>query len=83
MRYALPAFCSFVFAACDHQVDRITGKRKAVPRRLCREDCELMKYDVCREENINSKHDAFLRVSSRLHGLICPTFMAESVPGAT
>uniref|UniRef100_H2Z715 Protein kinase domain-containing protein n=1 Tax=Ciona savignyi TaxID=51511 RepID=H2Z715_CIOSA len=59
-RYAFPAFCSFVFAPCNLRIDDISGKKKAKPVKLCREDCELMKYDVCRNEFLNSAVDPFL-----------------------
>jgi len=34
--------CYFLFAMCDPSVDE--------PLPLCREDCEILKYDICRKE---------------------------------
>ncbi|XP_078488058.1 inactive tyrosine-protein kinase transmembrane receptor ROR1 [Ciona intestinalis] len=59
-RYAFPAFCSFVYAPCELHFDPLNGKKKATPVKLCREDCELMKYDICRTEFLNSADDKFL-----------------------
>ena len=59
--HAYPAFCNFVFSPCEHKLDS-DGKSKAVPIKVCREDCELMKYDVCLNEYAKSKKDGFLKV---------------------
>ena len=43
---AVPAFCYYIFRPCVIRENNVIRRSE----RLCREDCELLKRDVCREE---------------------------------
>nr|XP_039262320.1 inactive tyrosine-protein kinase transmembrane receptor ROR1-like [Styela clava] len=64
-RHAIPALCYFVFPVCDNgdEVLRaIRGKQTAEEKatKLCREDCELLMNDVCKNEFKNPDDDVFM-----------------------
>ena len=40
--YALPSICLSTFAICD--------KKKAKPKKICRDECEILEHKVCRNE---------------------------------
>ena len=57
-KFALPAFCYFVFPQCDKSSSNVFHKSK----RLCREDCNILKNDVCFNEFVNNTKDPYLKV---------------------
>jgi len=59
-RFLLPAFCHFVFPQCNASSD---GQKASPGARLCREDCELLKSDTCRNEYLRKDNDVFIKVS--------------------
>ena len=42
--FAVPSLCFAAFPLCDDQ------SGKPVPRKLCRDECEVLENDVCRVE---------------------------------
>ena len=71
----LPAFCHFVFTPCH------IGKKGDIKRgnRLCREDCQLLKHDVCHKEFIERNENSFLEVSSPFYLGTSAFFLITSV----
>nr|CAB3265672.1 tyrosine-protein kinase transmembrane receptor ROR1 [Phallusia mammillata] len=58
-KYAAEAFCFFLFPPCAERDG--TPVTPAVPLRLCREDCELLKYDVCGEAFFQQPNDLVIK----------------------
>lgn len=52
---ASKAFCYYLFSTCDPDVSPVVEKP------FCREDCELLKYDICREEFQNAQQGGELQ----------------------
>ena len=51
-RYALPSICLSTFALCD--------KKTQKPRKICRDECEILEHDVCRAELAIAKRHPLL-----------------------
>ena len=61
-KFTLPAFCHFVFIPCRIEENGATNRGE----RLCREDCQLLKRDICNNEFSNGSENAILKVSKRV-----------------
>ncbi|XP_076811960.1 inactive tyrosine-protein kinase transmembrane receptor ROR1-like isoform X2 [Clavelina lepadiformis] len=75
--FAFPALCRYIFPSCRYT--NVDGDKKAVPRRLCRTDCQVMKYDVCGAEFNNRENDFLLKEIFKVNCTELP--MLQSVDG--
>jgi len=55
--YTLPAFCNFVFPPCT------SDGEKPRPKKLCSEECELLKQEVCYNEYADRNKNPLLKAS--------------------
>ena len=60
--YAKEAFCYYVFPPCKLDI-YLQPLDDAKPEKLCREDCELLKHDVCRKEFFQQQTNFVISVS--------------------
>nr|XP_002130072.1 tyrosine-protein kinase transmembrane receptor ROR2 [Ciona intestinalis] len=56
-KFAVPAFCYFVFRPCHHNAtgDLVKGDG------LCQEDCNTLKHDICHEEYVQRAQHPFMK----------------------
>lgn len=47
--YAIPSLCYHAFPLCDDK----DGQQR--PRKICKEECEFLENNVCREDYIRAK----------------------------
>ena len=50
--YAVPAICASSFPPCDKMTER--------PRKICREECEILEDDLCRQEAVLARRYGML-----------------------
>ncbi|XP_052775158.1 inactive tyrosine-protein kinase transmembrane receptor ROR1-like isoform X2 [Mya arenaria] len=50
-RYAISLICHFSFPHCEAQ-----GAREPVPWMICKDECEMLENQICREEYVTAKH---------------------------
>jgi len=60
--YARRALCYYVFPPCKLDINKLPLD-DAKPNKLCREDCELVKHDVCRKEFFQQRNNPIISVS--------------------
>ncbi|XP_054983487.1 tyrosine-protein kinase transmembrane receptor ROR2 [Sorex araneus] len=59
-QFAIPSFCHFVFPLCDAR------SRAPKPRELCRDECEVLERELCRQEYSIARADPLLLMRLQL-----------------
>ena len=68
--FAVPSLCFAAFPLCDDQ------SGKPVPRKLCRDECEVLENDVCRVEYAVAKQHPLIGEQVREYPLV---FMVDYI----
>ncbi len=70
--YAIPAICLATLPLCDRATER--------PRKICREECEMLEDQLCRKELAIAKQHALLETQMALP--VCSELPPIGTPGA-